>query len=463
MSRQVKDLEDEEKDNGLEEDGDDEYLEKVRTELASRKNRNKIEFGDEGEQARFQHEGIRQGVYCRIVISGIPVEFLKGFQSTKPLILGGLLPHESNMGLVSARVKRHRWHKKVLKSNDVITFSVGWRRYQSIPIFSMDDENQARRRFLKYTPEHMHCSCSFYGPMVPPNTGILAYQKSDRSTAGFRISMTGVSLENQSSSDIVKKLKLIGTPTKIHKNTAFIKGMFNSQLEVAKFEGSKIKTVSGIRGIIKKSLGHNAEPGTFRATFEDQILMSDIVSCRLWVPMTVKEFYNPVNTLLDNAGDGCDTWKGMRTIAEIRRDENIPIPVDKDSLYKPITRVRREFSKIHVPKKLQESLPFESKPKQQARKNKDSYMSKRAVILDPEDRKKRAAIQMLSTIRKDKLSIRNEAQKKRRDEKAKSIERSVERFADVHKEEKKRKYIAEGKAAQAREMSGKRARPSKKV
>ena len=95
----------------------------------------------------------------------LPCELIQYFDSRFPLFLGGLLPSEEGLSFLQARVKKHRWHRKVLKTNDPLIFSVGWRRFQSLPLYSMADPH-LRLRMLKYTPAHMHCTATFYGLLI---------------------------------------------------------------------------------------------------------------------------------------------------------------------------------------------------------------------------------------------------------------------------------------------------------
>lgn len=234
---------------------------------------NKAEYEDMDQDTRDKIEGFRSGCYVRVVIDHIPYEFIDSFDPKFPVVMGSLLASEDRFGFLQVRIKRHRWHRKILKTNDPLIFSIGWRRFQSVPIYTTTD-SRTRNRMLKYTPEHLHCLATFYGPLVAPNTGFCAMTSvaNKAATGAFRIAATGTVQEVDQSVEIVKKLKLVGTPYKIFKNTAFIQGMFTSALEVAKFEGATIKTVSGIRGQIKRAL---AKPeGHYRATFEDKILMS---------------------------------------------------------------------------------------------------------------------------------------------------------------------------------------------
>lgn len=428
-------------------DAENEYIEALKREKEARLARNREEFGEEGERSRLRHEGFRQGLYCRIQIDGLPAAFFESFNPHMPLVLGGLTPQETSMGLIRCRFKKHRWHRKILKCNDPLVFSVGWRRFQSMPTFSTEDQN-GRYRYLKYTPEHMHCLATFYGPQVPPNTGILAIQNLSGNVAGFRIAATGIALELDASFPIVKKLKLVGTPTKIYKNTAFVTGMFNSDLEVSRFEGASIKTVSGIRGQVKKSL-REGQPGSFRATFEDKILLSDIIFCRTWMPVEIKKYFNPVtNHLVGNVLGG---WRGMKPKAQLQHETKTPIEVNADSIYKPIERPDRHFKKLIVPKRLEQALPYKNKPKNLEKRKKKGYVSNRAVVMEADERKKTTFIQALNTIRKEKVAIRKAKNEERKRDKAKEKAKKDEAILAIRKANKKRQYRAEGKRDKARD------------
>lgn len=403
------------------------------------------EFGEEGEAMRLQLEGFRNGLYARIEISGVPSEFITFHNPENPIIVGGLPNGEQNLGLVRMRFKKHRWHSKILKTNDPLVFSIGWRRFQSLPIYSIEDQNE-RHRYLKYTPEHMHCCATIYGPVTPPNTGVIAFQRLSSTFDGFRVSGTGVVLEVNHTFHVVKKLKLIGMPSEIHKHTAFIKGMFNSELEVAKFQGASIRTVSGIRGRVKKAI--QGSKGDFRATFEDKILKSDIVFCRTWVPVEPKRFYNPVTSLLSKE----EAVSLMKTTFDIRKAEKIKVPVKKDSLYKPIQRTERKFAALNIPRKLQANLPFASKPSVDKKKSKQSYLSKRAVVLEPDEKKKVAFMQQVKVVKRDRIATRKSQQSQRIALSLKRKAREEAKFDSVHREEKRQRYRAQGKQ-QARQKA----------
>ncbi|ORY32316.1 hypothetical protein BCR39DRAFT_523914 [Naematelia encephala] len=438
------------------EDGDDkmDFYDRQKAEMARQRQMNEAEFEGLTNEARAQIEGYRSGSYVRLEIENIPCELVDNFDPTFPIIVGGLLSAEERFGFVTVRIKRHRWFTKTLKTNDPLIFSLGWRRFQSLPIYHLDDHS-IRNRMLKYTPEHMHCYATLYAPVSTPNTGFCAFNSLDGSAPGFRISATGVVLDVDRSTKIVKKLKLTGVPYKIFKNTAFIKDMFTTSLEVAKFEGAQIKTVSGIRGQIKRAMGK--PEGAFRAGFEDKILMSDIVFLRAWYSIEPKKLYNPVTSLLlsDKAG-----WQGMRLTGQIRRDEGMGTPKDPNSAYRPVQRTTRRFNPLKVPRKLEASLPFASKTPQLAKQRQPTYLQSRAVVMTDEEKKAVALLQQIQSLKKDKVARRSakkeEGRKVHRKEVGEGEERKNEKIKQERRERLRKEGVKRKYAEQAAEGRGKR-------
>jgi ribosome biogenesis protein BMS1 len=214
----------------------------------------------------------------------------------------------------------HSWHPgKVLKTRDPLVVSIGWRRAQVVPVFATEDAN-GRHRGLKYTPEHAHCLAYawFAGGSAPAGTGVLCFQAGAERAAGWRVAATGTVLGGDAAPRVVKKLKLVGEPSRVHRRTAFVRGLFNSQLEAARFEGAAVRTASGVRGIVKRAAsaraaaraagggkggkgGDAAAAGVVRATFEDKILISDVVFLRAWVAVDLPKLCIPVTDLLSPA------------------------------------------------------------------------------------------------------------------------------------------------------------------
>ncbi|KAL8450298.1 hypothetical protein Emag_003321 [Eimeria magna] len=179
--------------------------------------------------------GFSVGTYVKICVANLPEQWLNSLDPSRPVLVGGISAGEiqctfmqvffSEPGdcllrfLVSVfctemhmmlhhstclqlRVRKHRWSPRILKSNDPLLFSAGWRRFQSLPVYATEDRGETR------------------------GTGVV--------------------------------FVLLG----------------------CLLAGAKIQTASGIRGQIKKALGSD---GTFRASFEDKILMSDLVICKAWI------------------------------------------------------------------------------------------------------------------------------------------------------------------------------------
>ncbi|CDI77129.1 ribosome biogenesis protein BMS1, putative, partial [Eimeria acervulina] len=299
-------------------------------------------------------------------------------------------------------------------------------------------------KYLKYTPEHLHCLAYIYAPSLPPGTPVLGFY-SFKASASFRVAATGVVLQTTAAPSIQKKLKLVGEAKKIFKNTAFIRGMFNSDLEVARFIGAKIQTVSGIRGQIKKAVGSD---GVYRAAFEDKILFSDIVLCKTWIEVSPRAFYNPMVDV--------SSWRRLRGLAEIRRAKRQPLVYKAANLYAygDTPRKQHKFSAIKIPKQLAAKLPFRSKLKLQAatslrRRLRGKKLQEEEDMHRPlVSRSEKQAAALLQKLR----TIKNASERERQQKQQQKLQQKqqLQHKRDVQKDKKqkqlrKKRYVKQSK------------------
>ena len=93
-----------------------------------------------------------------------------------PIVLCSLKQQELGFAFMRVKIKKHRWYPHVLKTRDPVTFSVGWRKFQSIPIYTQEDDSvqgDTKMRMVKYTPKFGYCYAVFYAPTFAVGTTFL--------------------------------------------------------------------------------------------------------------------------------------------------------------------------------------------------------------------------------------------------------------------------------------------------
>ncbi|KAI3897171.1 hypothetical protein MKW92_010391 [Papaver armeniacum] len=294
---------------------------------------NTDEVSDFDELSNMEIECFRAGTYVRFEFHDVPFEMVKNHDPCQPILVGGVSLEEAELGYMQVKLEPHSWHIKLLKTKDPIIVSVGWRRYQTRPIYTLEDCH-GRNRVLNYTLEDMPCLATFWGPLVPAGTELAVVQSLADNKAAFRILAKAPVLEFNHDIKIVKKHKRIGTPYKIFKKTALIKDMFTSDLEIANFKDAKIQTARGISGMVnkpaRKSLTHGLE-GIAKCTFKRKIRKRDTIFMHVYEQVEVPRFFNPI---MRGPEPPDRIWHGVVDTYELTRASDLCVPANLESYYK---------------------------------------------------------------------------------------------------------------------------------
>jgi len=153
-------------------------------------------------------------------------------------------------------------------------------------------------------------------------------------------------------------------------------------------------------------------------------------------------------------------WLGLRTVGQLRRSLQLPLPSKPDSRYPVggIVRGVRKFNPVQIPSRLQKALPFSSKPKNLTPRtsNKPLYQQMMSdnfrQLLPTTDRRQIRLLQQVSTLKNVKDTKREESDHMRRASRAKRRASEMSFHADASKALRKERYVAEGQKEKRRRV-----------
>lgn len=219
--------------------------------------------------------------YVRLHIKEVPNNVackLCSLIKTVPVIVSGLLQHESKMSVLHFSIKKHDTYSTPIKSKEEFVFHVGFRQFVARPIFSSDNINSDKHKMERFLHAGRFSVASIYGPISFPPLPLIVL-KSAEGGAAPSVAAVGSLKSVDPDRIILKKIILTGYPQRVSKLKAAVRYMFHNPEDVRWFKPVEVWTKCGRRGRIKEPVGTH---GVMKCILNGVLQQNDTVCMSLF-------------------------------------------------------------------------------------------------------------------------------------------------------------------------------------
>ncbi|KAG2624219.1 hypothetical protein PVAP13_3KG113900 [Panicum virgatum] len=220
------------------------------------------------------------GSYVRLHVTNIPTDIASKLCHPSrriPVVVSGLLQHESKMSVLHFSIKKHDSYEAPIKSKEPLIFNVGFRQFTARPLFSSDNINCNKHKMERFLHHGRFSVASVYAPICFPPLPLIVLKNRD----GEQPAIAAVGSLKSVDPDriILKKIVLTGYPQRVSKLKAIVRYMFHNPEDVKWFKPVELWTKHGCRGRIKETVGTH---GAMKCIFNSSIQQHDTVCMSLF-------------------------------------------------------------------------------------------------------------------------------------------------------------------------------------
>eukprot|EP00850_Spirogloea_muscicola_P003380 SM000013S26549 [mRNA] locus=s13:989970:995494:+ [translate_table: standard] len=221
---------------------------------------------------------VHRGRFVRLHIANFPAEAAESLaKSTMPVVVCGLLQHETKMSLLHFALRKAEAFTEPVKAKQPLLFHTGFQQYVARPIYSSDDPNVDKHKAERFLQPGRFCIASVYAPISFPPLPLLAFRTDG--AGGLDLVATGSLRGVDANRVILKRIVLSAYPFSVSKRKAVVRYMFHNPEDVRWFKPLELWTKYGRRGRIKEPVGTK---GSMKCIFDGVVQQRDAVCVSLY-------------------------------------------------------------------------------------------------------------------------------------------------------------------------------------